>query len=75
MEYSPEIVKQFDHLNVKVFLTREAMGIEAASDVADKIIELLSKQSEVRMVFAAAPSQNELLAHWFIILRLTGHEL
>ncbi|MDM5340521.1 glucosamine-6-phosphate deaminase [Fictibacillus enclensis] len=62
MEYSPEIVKQFDHLNVKVFLTREAMGIEAASDVADKIIELLSKQSEVRMVFAAAPSQNELLA-------------
>ena len=37
------------------------MGIKAAESVAIKIKEILEKKPEVRMVFAAAPSQNEFL--------------
>ena len=37
------------------------MGKAAASAMAEKICSLLSEQDEVRMIFAAAPSQNELL--------------
>jgi glucosamine-6-phosphate deaminase len=37
------------------------MGAAAALDVAKDIKETLSRQNEVRMVFAAAPSQSEML--------------
>ncbi|WP_420832478.1 glucosamine-6-phosphate deaminase [Paenibacillus periandrae] len=50
-----------DQLKVKVFETRAAMGQRAAADVADRMKCLLGTQSEVRMIFAAAPSQNEML--------------
>ncbi|MGG1575987.1 glucosamine-6-phosphate deaminase [Fictibacillus sp. NRS-1165] len=50
-----------DRLNVKVFETRKEMGQQAAGDVSSKIKELLSVQEDLRMVFASAPSQNELL--------------
>lgn len=49
------------NLNVKVFDSRVSMGIEAAKEVADKIKELLAAKSEINMIFAAAPSQNEFL--------------
>nr|WP_026021697.1 glucosamine-6-phosphate deaminase [Bacillus timonensis] len=54
-------MKQVEHLNVQVFANREDMGTSAAIDVASTIKELLSKKARVRMVFAAAPSQIELL--------------
>ena len=52
---------QKDSLEVRVFPDRCVMGISAAFDVAAKIRTLLSRQAEVNMIFAAAPSQNEFL--------------
>ena len=51
-----------DNLNVKIFDTRKEMGDVAARDIHDKIVELLSKKDEINMIFAAAPSQNDVLA-------------
>jgi glucosamine-6-phosphate deaminase len=53
--------KQVDLLKVKVFTTRADMGNAAAVDVANCISKLMQTQDIVRIVFAAAPSQNELL--------------
>lgn len=39
------------------------MGKEASEKIEAKIVELLKIKDEVRMIFAAAPSQNEMLAH------------
>lgn len=50
-----------DTLEVKIFPTREEMGQDAARDIHDKIVELLSKKDEINMIFAAAPSQNDVL--------------
>ncbi|GAA4399737.1 glucosamine-6-phosphate deaminase [Nibrella viscosa] len=50
-----------DSLRVQVYQTRQAMGAAAGRDVAAKILVLLAQQDIVRMIFAAAPSQNELL--------------
>jgi glucosamine-6-phosphate deaminase len=51
-----------DKLQVKMYETRTAMGFEAAKEVAEKIRELLSiRQGSVNIIFAAAPSQAELL--------------
>ena len=38
------------------------MGVAAAQDVAAQMRQLLEQQPHVRMIFAAAPSQNEFLA-------------
>lgn len=51
-----------DSLVVRVFDTRESMGIAAADDVAACVRKLLSEKEEIHMIFAAAPSQNEFLA-------------
>ncbi|MGV8879984.1 MAG: glucosamine-6-phosphate deaminase [Sphingobacteriaceae bacterium] len=58
------LIKTFkkDHLQVKVFETRQEMGTEAARDVSAKIKSLLADQDTINMVFASAPSQNEFLA-------------
>jgi glucosamine-6-phosphate deaminase len=50
-----------DQLKVKVYADRHTMGLDAARHVADKIKELQKKQDKIRMVFAAAPSQNDFL--------------
>lgn len=47
---------------IHVFQTRDEMGKAAGKEITDKINELLQAQDEVRMVFAAAPSQNEVLS-------------
>ena len=49
-------------LRVRVFASREEMGRAAAADVARELRERLARHAEVRMVFAAAPSQTEMLA-------------
>jgi glucosamine-6-phosphate deaminase len=48
-------------VNVQTFPDRESMGRAAAADVAAEIRERLGTQQSVRMVFAAAPSQQEVL--------------
>jgi len=50
-----------DALTVKGYASRDAMGRAAACDVARCLRSLLETQETVNMIFAAAPSQNELL--------------
>ncbi len=52
-----------DKLTVKIYKTRDEMGKVAASDIADSIKKLLSEKDEINMIFAAAPSQNDMLFH------------
>jgi glucosamine-6-phosphate deaminase len=51
-----------DQLKVEIFDTRQAMGLAAAQDAVTQMRRLLREQKHVRMIFAAAPSQNEFLA-------------
>lgn len=51
-----------DRLQVQRYANRQALGEAAAQDAAAHLRQLLSQQAVVRMVFAAAPSQNEFLA-------------
>jgi glucosamine-6-phosphate deaminase len=53
---------QGDHLNVRVFPLRQAMGEAAAAEAAAAMIDAIARRGGVRMAFAAAPSQNEFLA-------------
>lgn len=53
---------QVDQLKVKVYSTRAEMGAAAAADAAACISKLMAGQDIVRIIFAAAPSQNEVLA-------------
>lgn len=50
-----------DQLEVRVFSDRGSMGQAAGEAVAAKMKELLSAKPRIRMIFAAAPSQNEVL--------------
>lgn len=50
-----------DKLKVSVAENRQELGKLAAEAVKNKIKELLQKQKSVRMIFAAAPSQDEVL--------------
>lgn len=50
-------------MKIYVYNTRKAMGDAAGKEVEDKIIELLNHQQKIRMIFAAAPSQKELLSY------------
>ena len=58
-------IQQFtaDHLHVDVYPTRDEMGKSAAKDAAAQIQELLNTKAFVNIIFAAAPSQNEMLLH------------
>lgn len=57
-------MKQFlkEKLDVRIFKTRTESGAAAAHLVADQIRELLKTKESLNIIFAAAPSQNELLA-------------
>lgn len=48
-------------MKVNVYKDRAEMGNTAGKAVEREILDLLRNQEEVRMVFAAAPSQNEVL--------------
>ncbi len=54
-------INRYKHLNVNVFPTRGEMGLAAGRDIEARVAGLLKVKDEVRMVFAAAPSQNEML--------------
>ena len=59
-EYRMKTMKQ-DNLSVQIHESRDAMGKAAAADVAACIHKLLAEKDEISMIFAAAPSQNEVL--------------
>ena len=50
-----------ENLSVRAFDTREEMGRAAALDAAARIRKIIEERGEANLVFAAAPSQNELL--------------
>ena len=51
-----------DKLHVKIYDSRQQMGEAAAAEAGAYLRQLLYSQEEVRVVFAAAPSQNEFLS-------------
>lgn len=51
-----------DKLKVQIYDNRQSMGQAAADDAIAYLKELLLKQDEVWAIFAAAPSQNDVLA-------------
>ena len=50
-----------DKLKVEIFDTRAQMGQEAAKDVANCFAKLLSSKEQINVIWAAAPSQNDVL--------------
>jgi len=52
---------KMDKLEVQIYENRTLMGEAAARDIKAKIAELLTKKAEINMIFAAAPSQNDVL--------------
>lgn len=63
MSLQPQPVKaqSVDKLKVNVYANRQDLGTSAGRAAAATIKELLGKQERIRMIFAAAPSQNEFL--------------
>jgi glucosamine-6-phosphate deaminase len=60
-DHKPIHMDTVDQLKVRVYADRQTMGNDAAQHVAVIIKELQQKQKQVRMVFAAAPSQINFL--------------
>ena len=56
------VTRKAGRMNVQVFENRELMGAAAALDIADALRATLKRQAGVRMVFAAAPSQAQMLS-------------
>ena len=50
-----------DKLDVQIYENRSLMGEAAARDIKAKIAKLLAQKPEINMIFAAAPSQNDVL--------------
>lgn len=50
-----------DRLQVRQYASRDEMGRAAAADVSQAMKAILADRGSLRIVFAAAPSQNELL--------------
>ena len=55
------ITQKVENLPVYIFNTRAEMGVKAAEDAAKIINETIAKNGVANVVFAAAPSQNDLL--------------
>ena len=54
-----------DNLEIRIFDNRQQMGLSAAQTISACIRKKLKKQNSVRIIFAAAPSQNEVLRELF----------
>ena len=50
-----------DKLSVEIYENRTLMGEAAARDIKARIADLLTRKEEINMIFAAAPSQNDVL--------------
>lgn len=55
--------EQYHRLDIQVFEFREDMGAAAGAEVEATIEKLLMEKQEIVMIFAAAPSQAELLGY------------
>lgn len=53
--------KEVNKLSVHIYETRSEMGRAAALDAAERIRKIIEKNGVANVIFAAAPSQNELL--------------
>jgi len=53
---------QKDKLLIKCYDTRAQMGAGAAAEAAAIIAGIIAEKGQINMIFAAAPSQNEMLA-------------
>ena len=51
-----------DWLEVNIYTDRDSMGAAAASDASAVIADIIRKKGYANVIFAAAPSQNEVLA-------------
>ena len=51
----------YDQLTIKKYTTRQEMGAAAAADAEKVIAEIIAEKGYINMIFAAAPSQNEML--------------
>jgi glucosamine-6-phosphate deaminase len=58
----PQRTFQVDRLHVEIYADRQETGLAAAMDVATLMRAMMVTKHQLTMVFAAAPSQNELLA-------------
>ena len=54
--------EQVDQLTVEIYPDRGSLGIAAAAEVAAAMREAIAERGQVRVAFAAAPSQDEFLA-------------
>lgn len=50
-----------DNLQIGVYADRLSMGRAAAEDIGNCIVKLLGEKEQINVIFAAAPSQNEVL--------------
>lgn len=57
------LIRKFDELEVRVFQTRDEMGAEAGKAIEKVINAAISEKGEARVIFASAPSQNEMLRY------------
>lgn len=55
------IRKKYDELETRIYDSRREMGEAAAADIAAAVKKVLGEKEECSMIFAAAPSQNEVL--------------
>jgi glucosamine-6-phosphate deaminase len=55
--------RKVENLTVRIFDNRDELGKAAAEDAGKRIAAVLEKKGEATVVFAAAPSQNEMLAY------------
>ncbi len=53
--------EKYDQLRVQIYDSRLEMGRAAAADAAASISRILEEKEDCNMIFAAAPSQNEML--------------
>lgn len=61
MTNTERVLDQVAAPRVRVFTDRRSLGRAAGADVAAELRRRLTSQDEVRMVFAAAPSQREMI--------------
>lgn len=48
-------------MDIRIASTRSELGVEAGKDIANAMRERMAEQAELRIIFAAAPSQGEML--------------
>ncbi|PRX51636.1 glucosamine-6-phosphate deaminase [Salegentibacter salegens] len=53
----------FSKLNINIYPTKELVGKSAGRDIVNEIKKIQKQKQKVRIIFAAAPSQNETLEY------------